>query len=334
MQWVDDQTLQFDTMAISVPKYLEFVKNELNSLKEFLRSTVMFNIPLEEFNALCDSSSLGVLENPPSMESNPLFPGNSCFYNKDSSYFLLNKDAISFVAYMIKLQLLGLESMALPQNVLAPSPNTTPVEWDDEKCHQWLSDVHTAWERAYCLYHTTSGLPGRTTEEVILRMTHSASGPVNLFVIDGKLQTQSDYNKSSNTTGLHKHITRVFHPTLAHIFLLLIMCVRPLELQVLRGVSDTDDSVDFAYTTMLFASWGKAWNSKEATEAFSAWLQNGLSLKFTTGIAFYRQFATVLQRKWLYEADSSVYSNSGHGVSTIDQFDIVSKWWQTKLQLN
>jgi len=333
MYWKDDHNLEIDSVNIPISKYLQFIRDELNSLQEFLRETVMFNIPTKDFSSMCNPTSLGTTTNSPSIGDNPLFVDASSSYKEDPSIFLLNKDAINFVAYITEKEHLGLNTDILPWNALAQTNESNHVKWDYQECHDWLSAVHMAWERAYCLYHTTSGLPARTTEEVTLRMTHSALGPGNLFIINGKLQTRSDYSKTSTSTGLSKHITRAFHPCLAHIFLVLLRCIRPLELQVLKGVTTVDNSVDSVYTTMLFASWGKVWDSKGAAEAFSAWLSNGLGLEFKTGVAFYRQFATALQRKWLQETDYSVYSNFEQG-NNESQFEAVSEWWQARLQLD
>jgi hypothetical protein len=334
MYWVDNQNLKIGSTTILVLEYLQFIQDELDSLQEFLKDTVMFNIPTKDFFSMCNLKSLETTTGPPSLGDNPLFVKNSYFYGNNPSAFLINQDAIQLTTHIAKHQHLGLNPAVLPWDILAPTLKSSQVGWDHKKCHQWLSMVHIAWERAYCLYHTTSGLPARTTEEVTLRMTHSALGPTNLFIINGKLQTRSDYNKSSSTTGLNKHITRVFHARLAHIFLVLLRCVRPLELQVLKGVGAVDDSVDFIYTTMLFASWGKAWDSKGAAEVFSGWLSEGLHSKLTMGIAFYRQFATALQRQWLCETDVSIHSNFEQGTQSDDsQFEAVSEWWQAKLQL-
>jgi len=334
MYWKDDNNLNIDSKNVPISKYLQFIRDELNSLQEFLRETVMFNIPTKDFSSMCNPESLRTkTKSPLSPGNNPLFLDAISSYGKSPSLFLLNRDAINFVAYIAKKQHLGLNTEVLPWDILVQTDGSTCIKWDKKECHDWLSKVHMAWERAYCLYHTTSGLPARTTEEVTLRMTHSNLGPSNLFIINGKLQTRSDYNKTSNSSGLSKHITRVLHPHLAHIFLILLRCVRPLELQVLKGVSTVDDSVDVVYTTMLFASWGKVWNSKGAAEAFSAWLSNGLDLEFKTGVAFYRQFATTLQLKWLQETDCSVYSSFEQDDSE-SQFEAVSEWWQAKLQLD
>jgi hypothetical protein len=99
---------------------------------------------------------------------------------------------------------------------------------------------------------------------------------------------RSDYSKTSTSSGLSRHITCVLHPQLAHIFLVLLRCIQPLELQILKEIDATDEFMDLVYTTMLFASWGKNWDSKEATEAFTIWFSQGLGLKHT-GIALYWQ---------------------------------------------
>jgi len=291
----------------------------------------MFKISAEDFNKMCKCSpeSLGTATGRASIGDNPLFMMTSSFYGKDPSAFFLNQDTIDLVAHMTKNGCLGLNDGISLDNILAPTPKSRQVGWDHEECLQWLSMVHMAWEKAYCLYHTTSGLPARVTEEVTLRMTHSPIGPTNLSIFNGKLQTESDYNKTSTTSGLSKHITRVLHPHLTHIFLILLRCIRPLELQVLKGVGAVDDSTDFVYTTMLFASWGKMWDSKGAAEAFATWLSQGLHLE-SMGIAHYRQFATALQRKWLSEMDDSSYSSYDQN----EGFEAISKWWQANLQLD
>jgi len=295
----------------------------------------MFDIPMNDFENLCNPGSFGNTAGRPSLGYNPLFPKNTDFYKKDPSAFLLNHDALLFVTHIAKHQKLGLDQTIPVYDILAPKVDSMQIKWNHDECHQWLSEVHAAWERAYCLYHVTSGLPARVTEEVSLRMTHSNLGPTNLLIVNGKLQTMSDYNKTSSSSGLNKHITRVLHSCLAHIFLVLLMCVRPLELQVLKGVNVGDEYVDFVYTTMLFASWGKGWNSKEAGEAFRAWLSGAFGVELKAGIALYRQFAVSLQRQWLCETDGSVCTDPGQGTqSSESQFEAVSLWWQTNLQLD
>ena len=335
MYWVDKQTLQINSATILIPKYCQFLKEELNSLHEFLRTVVMFNMPDQDFEKICNPESLGTETGHPSPGNNPLFPKNASLYGKDSSAFLLNQHAIDFAVHVAKQQHLGLDHSIPVEDILAPTAKSTQVKWNHDKCHKWLSRVHTAWERAYCLYHTTSGLPARVTEEVSLRMTHSNLGPTNIFIASGKLQTRSDYSKTSTTSGLHKCITRALHPQLSHIFLVLLMCIRPLELQVLKGIDATDGSLDLEYTTMLFASWGKVWDSKGAGEVFTAWLRSGFGVELKAGIALYRQFATSLQRQWLQETDHSIRTNPEQGTESDEsQFEAVSQWWQTNLQLN
>lgn len=334
MLWTANQELEIGSSLVSVPTYLKFIKEELNSLQEFIRSTLMFNTPTEDFNRMCSPLSLRTATGRPSIGDNPLFLETAFLYKDDPSGFFLNQDALNLVTHMAKDGCLGLNSTISPVDVLVPRDKSRQVEWDHPKCYQWLSNIHIAWERAYCLYHTTSGLPARATEEVTLRMTHSSLGPTNLFIVNGKLETRSDYNKTSTTSGLSKHITRVFHPDLAHIFLVLLMCIRPLEYQVLKGVGSVDDSTDFVYTTMLFASWGRMWDSKGATELFAPWISQGLGLDHA-GVALYRQFATALQRKWLTEMDSLArldYDKAAQGDES--QFAAVSKWWQANLQLD
>jgi len=335
MYWIDEQTLKIDSVNVLIPKYCQFLKDELSSLHEFLREIVMFNIPVNDFENLCNLGSFGNATGYPSTGNNPLFPKNADFYGRDPSAFLLNHNAHIFLTHIIKHQQLGLDQTIPVHDILAPRVNSTQIKWNCDKCHEWLSEVHAAWERAYCLYHVTSGLPARVTEEVSLRITHSHLGPTNLFIVNGKLQTRSDYNKTSSSSGLHKYITRVLHPCLAHIFLVLLMCVRPLELQILKGIDAGDEHVDFIYTTMLFASWGKGWDSKEAGEVFRAWLSDGFGGELKAGIALYRQFAVALQRQWLYKTDGSVWTNPEQGTqSNESQFEAVSLWWQTNLQLD
>lgn len=333
--WITNQSIQIGSSTIIIPEYLQFIKDELNSLWEFLRDTLMFNIPAEDFKKMCSPEHLGKATEHPSIGDNSLFMETSTFYREDPSSFFLNHDAINLVTHMARNECLGLNATISPVKILVPVSESHEVKWDYEQCHEWLSKVHLAWERAYCLYHTTSGLPARVTEEVTLRMTHSPLGPSNLLTINGKLQTRSDYNKTSTTSGLSKHITRVLHPHLAHIFLVLLRCIRPLELQILKGVGAADDSTALLYTTMLFVSWGQVWDSKGAAEVFAAWFSQGLHLE-RAGVSFYRQFATALQRKWLSEMDHSTRAEYDKAVQNDEgtQFEAVSAWWQANLQLN
>jgi len=335
MYWIDKQTLQIDSVNVLIPKYCQFLKDELKSLHEFLRKIVMFDMPTNDFKNLCDPGSFETTTDYPPIGDNPLFPRKAAYYGKDPSTFLLNHNALLFVTHIVKHRQLGLDQTTSLYDILAPNANSAQIKWSHDQCHQWLSEVHTAWERAYCLYHVTSGLPARVTEEVSLRMTHSKLGPQNLSIVNRKLQIRSDHNKTSSSSGLHKYITRVLHPCLTHIFLVLLMCIRPLELQVLKEIDAGDEYMDFVYTTMLFASWGKGWDSKEAGEVFRAWLSDGFGGGLNAGIALYRQFAIVLQQQWLHETDVSVRTDPEQSTqSNESQFEAVSLWWQTNLQLD
>ena len=331
VHWVDSETLKIESATISISEYLQYLHDELHSLLEFLRKTLMFDIPVEDFHNMCNPTTLPKATGHSSPGDNPLFNETS-YYKTNASAFFLNQDALKFVTHMVQGEHLGLSKMTKPLDILVPQPKNRQIEWDNNGCHDWLSKVHVAWEKAYCLYHTTSGLPARVTEEVILRITQSHLGPSNLFIFNGKVQTRSDYNKTSTTSGLNKYITRVLHPHLAQIFFILLRCIRPIELQVLKGTNIADDTTEFVYTTMLFASWGKMWKSREASEAFAIWFSKGLSLD--GGIALYRQFATALQRKWLSEMDDIERSKYDQATEcTESQFEAVSEWWHTNLKL-
>jgi hypothetical protein len=50
------------------------------------------------------------------------------------------------------------------------------LEWDRRKSNKWSMICHMAFQMAYCLVHTTPGLAGRASEEVLIQWTNEEFG--------------------------------------------------------------------------------------------------------------------------------------------------------------
>ena len=274
------------------------------------------------------------------------------------SEYMDNPDSDKFSSALVSKNKLGL--------TVGQSTDGSPIiSGDTGDIWKWLDTIEEAWRLLYCLYHTTSGLPGRGTEESILQWNNSITGRRHLFTTDGAIQITSNYHKGTALVGTYKTITRLILPQLSTILLILLRIVRPLQLTLhlqfgskpKPGTKSNQLSSGAIqnYRTKIFVKNGRVWNSRDQSEALQDWFNQCFGVKL--GIRWYRQFATALQRKWILElphdprlalfamADEQAghtqrtseahyarsMGTSGDSESRINSFCRISKLWQEKL---
>ncbi|KAI6139445.1 hypothetical protein BKA82DRAFT_948849 [Pisolithus tinctorius] len=194
------------------------------------------------------------------------------------------------------------------------------IIWDSAQLGTWLVDTTKAWSITLTLIHLLS-LPGRGTEEVIWQHANSPSSPRHLF-LSTELQTlvtQSNYNKTTAITGVHKHILRVIPYELACVITKLLRVVRPVEAFAIQSQStpEQQERVAELYSTHMFVSFGQLWTSKMLSSSLKEWFSSRLGVPL--GLNLHRHFAQAMQRKYLlYGAGKNVLGDHatellGHG---------------------
>ena len=126
-----------------------FVRRELDKLETFIDSEVLFGISLESIGISCrltDSMDTG----------DKTTPGCGPFLSADDTT-LDNVDSNKFLHALTEL------GKNAPVQKVGGS-----LVWDKTKSTKWSMICHMALQRAYCLVHTTPGLAGRASEEVLI----------------------------------------------------------------------------------------------------------------------------------------------------------------------
>jgi hypothetical protein len=319
------------------------------TLQDLINNSILCGIPLSDIGISTTISS------DPSADNRTPYYGP---FSHGMSEWLDNPDSDLFASAMVSQKKLGLEVKQSTTGLSKFSGNTAQI-WE------WLAAIEEAWRLLYCLYHTTSGLPGRGTEESMLQWANSNTGRRHLFTTNGAIQITSNYHKGTSLAGTYKTITRLVLPQLSTIFFILLRIVRPfqLTLHLQFGSKPTHGSkpdqlssgVVENYRTKIFIRNGRMWSSRDQAEALKSWFTQGLGAPL--GIRWYRQFATALQRKWILDLDHDTMSlllvvadeqaghtqkasegnyarlvgTSGDSESRIRAFCEISKLWQRKL---
>ena len=188
------------------------------------------------------------------------------------------------------------------------------IVWNHRKLSQWLLDISAAWTEVLTLMHLLA-FPARGTEMTIWQHTNSVTSPRHLFFSRSlqTLITQSNYSKTTATTGLYKHILRPVPFPLATVLVKLLRIVRPVETfaftnQLVEGKKEVKE----IYGTYIFVSSGKVWDSGMLSAALKAWFTRQLRAPF--GLNLHRHFAQALQRKFLVdEKEDIVGKMANHG---------------------
>lgn len=351
IRWSKDTAVEVDGHLVPLNEYKSYIQSSIKELENLVQTKVLCNISLATIGI-----STIITED---TDAGSTVPYHGPF-SHEMSELLDNPDSDKFANAMVSQKRLGL-------NVKVLENGQTSFMGDTKKVWSWLATVDEAWELLYCLYHITSGLPGRGTEESMLQWTNSSTSRRHLFTIDGAIRITSNYHKGTALTGTYKTITRLVLPQLSIIFLILLRVVRPLQLtlhlqfgrQPRQGKTvDRLSSGDIEnYRTKIFIKNGRTLSSKDQSKALCDWFS--LHCEISVGIRWYRQFATALQRKWIHElakdpeframafADEQAghtqntseghyaraVGSSGDSESRIKLFCDISRLWQRKLGL-
>ena len=290
MQWNKDVLLIHDhknskrNYTTTKDAFTQFLRQQLDELETFVTDKVLFGISLESIGVSCrltDSMDTG----------DRTTPGYGPFLAADDTT-LDNVDSNKFLRALLKL---GEES---PTRKVGGS-----LVWDKGKSDKWSMVCHMALQSAYCLVHTTQGLAGRASEEVLIQWTNEEFGACgNLRIRHGTVAIDTSYHKGSLFTGMNKNILRLLPYRLARILHILLRVVRPIELmpilkfRVPVGTENASATVKL-YRTRVFVSWGKLWTAAQMSTILKAWFKKGLNIPM--GIRMYRHFATCLQRRYI-----------------------------------
>ena len=285
--------------VVSIADYKKHVRDSLTTLIEFVDSCVLFDfdfpnsayaLPTEDSNDM-DTRRYG------------LFSSSSEAITADdhpSSHLLALLCKTGRVCSMIDNQVL----------------------WDPKNVSAWLLNISEAWSRVAVLLLLLS-LPARGTEAIMWQHTNSQSSARHLFYspVLKTLVTQSNYNKTTALTGLHKYIIRAIPRSLATVMAKLLRIVRPVEtfavIQSQGPLADSQrDAIISAYETFIFVSAGKVWTSDHLSATLKHWFQEKLDVPF--GLNLHRHFAQAVQRKFHSYKDHNQLADAankslGHG---------------------
>lgn len=280
------ECLRIEDDEIQIEEYRGFLRSQMAKLEELVNEKVLLGISLEKIGIDLSISSNLDTGDEDTVGYGPLTPeqAQTQSIESGSASTLDNPNSDRLFAAMVEAGALGL------------SRGKVGINWDRIKCMEWLHAVHTAWTLVYCLFHVTAGLAGRGTEESLFQLINTVLGRRHIFVEKESLAIISNYHKGASSSRLFKHVLRLLPHCLANIFIILIRCIRPLELSVLLEFSIAHHEaqrVAKTYQTWLFATWGKLWESSTQSQMLSAWFFQGLGVRM--GIRKYRHFATALQ---------------------------------------
>jgi len=264
--------------------FAQFVRQQLDELETFVDSEVLFGISLKSIGISCrltDTMDTG----------DKTTPGYGPFLSADDTT-LDNVDSNKFLRALTEF---GKEA---PVRKVGGR-----LEWDRRKSNKWSMICHMALQMAYCLVHTTPGLAGRASEEVLIQWTNEEFGACgNIRIRHGTAAIDTSYHKGALFTGMHKNIVRLLPYRLARILYILLRVVRPVELMpILKfcvpvGTDNANAAVKL-YRTRVFVSWGKPWTAALLSNILKAWFKKGLNIPM--GIRMYRHFATALQHRYI-----------------------------------
>jgi len=349
VRWSDDKAVEVNGHLVLLEEFRLHIHSSVAKLQDCIHTQVLCGI---------DLSDIGIYTKiTPDLDAD-----NSTLHygplSHEMSEWMDNPDSDKFAHAIVLQNKFGL--------TVGQSADGSPkFSGHTQEIWEWFAAIEEAWGLLYCLYHVTSGLPGRGTEESMLQWANSTTGRRHLFTTDGAIQIISNYHKGTALTNTYKTITRLVLPQLSTIFLILLRIVRPFQLTLYlqfgskptkgKKPNHLSSGVIENYRTKIFIKNGRMWNSRDQSELLCNWFHQcfGTSL----GIRWYRQFATALQRKWILELphDSRVLllaiadeqaghtgkaseghyaraeGTSGDSESRIKSFCAISKLWQEKL---
>jgi len=293
VRWSGDKAVEVIGHLVPLEKYQSHIHSSVAKLQDLIDTKVLCGISLSDIN-ICTK-----ITPDPDVDNRTLHYGPLSY---GMSEWMDNPDSDKFAHAIVLHNKFGL---AVGQS----ADGSSKFSGHSQDIWEWFTAIEEAWELLYCLYHVTSGLPGRGTEESMLQWTNSTTGRRHLFTTEGAIRITSDYHKGTAITNTYKTITRLVLPQLSTIFLILLRIIRPFQLTLYlqfgpkptKGKKPNHLSLEVIenYRTKIFIKNGRMWNSRDQSEALRNWFHQcfGVSL----GIRWYRQFAKALQRKWILE---------------------------------
>ncbi|KAF8432914.1 hypothetical protein L210DRAFT_3650015 [Boletus edulis BED1] len=282
--------------VVSIAAYKSHVRKTLEELIDFVNHEVLFDVDLpQDAYSLPDSD-------------------NDDIESRGHGLFPLSKQDLNSGNHPSSLFLAELQRFGMVYQV-----HQNRLQWDSQKLTTWLSNITAAWSSVLVLLHLLS-LPARGTEEVVWQHSNSVSRPRNLFLSPHlkTLVTQSNYSKTTAITGVFKYIIRPIPFKLARIIGILLRIIRPIEMMAVMSefASDSAETIYNNYSTYMFVSFGKVWDSNRLSAAIKEWFTTNLDVPF--GLNLHRHFAQALQRKFHSHQTTDAHgdaSNRGFGHS-------------------
>ncbi|KAG9310527.1 hypothetical protein JVU11DRAFT_9070 [Chiua virens] len=295
VMWNTDNTkLAVESHTVTISEYVNQVHSSLAALASKVDKEILFGVKFSEesFNLPSDTSEINDLET----------LGFSLFaFQSDSGADMDGHPS----AYFLQ-QLCQLGHLCIRQE--------DEIIWEAKRLNEWLLSVSQVWSECLTLMHLLS-LPGRGTEVTSWQHANSPTSPRHLFLSKslGTLITHSSYNKTTALTGQFKYIIRVIPFALSTILTKLLHIVRPIEALAFTSQTIGDKTeIQNIYSTYLFVSHGKMWDSSRLSTSLHAWFLRELKVPF--GLHMHRHFAQALQRKFLSYAERNELNNTANNV--------------------
>lgn len=195
------------------------------------------------------------------------------------------------------------------------------LHWNPVRRMEWLSQVDEAWQRTFPLMHVTT-LPARAPEILHFQVLNSQASIRHIMLYNDTLATLSNYNKTTSTTDVNKHILRILPKSLAIDLAIMLEVVRPVELLAVthqRGTmapSKEPVRLDKLYRRHIFITDGTPWTPVKLAAVLRRWFQANFNLPW--GINRHRHMAKNLTHIYIKHEDQTslelAYDGAmGHG---------------------
>jgi hypothetical protein len=144
IRWSGDQIVVVDGQLVLLEKYKAHIHSTMTTLQNLINNDILCAISLPDLGISTKISP------DPSADNQAPYYGP---FSHGMSKWLDNPDSDLFAKAMISQKMFGLE---VKQSTTGLSKFTGNIE----QIWEWLATIEEAWKLLYCLYHTTSGLPG------------------------------------------------------------------------------------------------------------------------------------------------------------------------------
>lgn len=263
----------------------------------------------------------------------------------------------STYGYSMLNQLVSENPHVLMQHLITNSSNTPPCKlandktliWDTAWQLKWMQTAGALNQVLASLHHTVPGQPSRIAELCDFRIRNGLRGR-NIFHDHGAIWFIGRRFKSENLLGHEEFIPVKLPPELAHLFLLYLVIIRPVEVNFARRLWGQDAAE--LYNEYLYIT-----NGRRLEEHMFYPLFKDFTLHYfqcCIGVRGYRQMVVVIARAYLgteyelevEEDEDALIKQRGHGsiadrrcygvqsryLSTLSsdvmfRFGHISQWW-------